>query len=142
MLLFIFSSELLSVTKYLFQYISCCYLSISEKQMQIRQHCFNTSHVVIYLIWAFYFDTVHQFQYISCCYLSNTYRKAILVSVEFQYISCCYLSILFQAFTEVWKSFNTSHVVIYQDCYFSFCQLLPRFNTSHVVIYPRRTDKV
>ena len=82
------------------------------------------------------------FQYISCCYLSNTYRKAILVSVEFQYISCCYLSL----FTS-WQSIPAFSLFQYISC--CYLSRLPPigmfslncFNTSHVVIYPSLEKK-
>ena len=77
--------------------------------------CFNTSHVVIYLIInlqqnqsGLSFNTSHVviyqetiksiqekipwFQYISCCYLSFLLLLPPFLFRQFQYISCCYLS--------------------------------------------------
>ena len=124
-----------------------------------RASCFNTSHVVIYLIWAFYFDTVHQFQYISCCYLSEKFSLNSKLSQSFNTshvviyrigalwwklkIQCfntshvvIYLIHIVKQFWYPW-SFNTSHVVIYRFLRAGRAyQLFPCFNTSHVVIYP------
>ena len=99
---------------YMFQYISCCYLSFScqlywgQKIVSIHlmllfimevtlvdhlvPKCFNTSHVVIYLLSSILhlfdlgFNTSHVVIYLSCVF-HLTCKKA-----KFQYISCCYLS--------------------------------------------------
>ena len=75
--------------------------------------CFNTSHVVVYLVAIFCiavilrFNTSHvvvylndkikelktaKFQYISCCSLSSRIFSNEVLNVVFQYISCCSLS--------------------------------------------------
>ena len=53
-----------------FQYIPCCYLSTLLIEPSSQLACFNTSHVVIYLVLCHL--TIHhrKFQYIPCCYLS------------------------------------------------------------------------
>ena len=38
------------ICKYLFQYISCCSLSRYNTPCCVPFNCFNTSHVVVYLI--------------------------------------------------------------------------------------------
>ena len=112
MLLFIAQSIFLTTSVFGFQYISCCYLSISGNR----------------------FGNQYRFQYISCCYLSIFLaHKSWLTSVsihlmllfimdalnvlplnqKFQYISCCYLSIISKIFLAETICFNTSHVVIY-----------------------------
>ena len=159
MLLFIEIKALAKLFVYMFQYISCCYLSkngeVSCKAQQSK------------------------FQYISCCYLSNqnlcpcrTYHVSIHLMLLFIFISAVinpslkkvsiHLMLLFISWcVRFWvrrtTSFNTSHVVIYQNMhtlpflfpefqYISCCYLSQvfenmeisshRFNTSHVVIYP------
>ena len=100
---------------YLFQYISCCSLSMSWFYIPPIFHCFNTSHVVVYLGSCYFyfsscrFNTSHvvvyrwvvvaatiqvQFQYISCCSLSKNGVYWWWNFFKFQYISCCSLSIV------------------------------------------------
>ena len=114
----------LSVTDYqntpvgvLFQYISCCSLSLGIAY-NFRFHLrFNTSHVVVYLNLTGSFVSWGKFQYISCCSLSVSHFLLHKRYQLFQYISCCSLSFP----------------------YISFCRRKFRFNTSHVVVYPKAT---
>ena len=76
----------------LFQYISCCSLSMMDKQIVCE---------------------IEKFQYISCCSLSMLFLSDMKYSIKFQYISCCSLSIRLQNFQIHSYSFNTSHVVVY-----------------------------
>ena len=75
-----------------FQYISCCSLSILILQCLILFHCFNTSHVVVYLLMGCIplygeFVSIHlMLQFILSFF--NLHRHFGL----FQYISCCSLS--------------------------------------------------
>ena len=97
--------------------------------------CFNTSHVVVYLVVVRSAFCLSWFQYISCCSLSRSkhlYLSLIKVSIhlmlQFIELSCvsvwCRRSvsihlmlqfILTTGFSTVADgSFNTSHVVVYQ----------------------------
>ena len=100
----------------MFQYISCCSLSLFMNGQSERLESFNTSHVVVYhfscsvpFISSTSFNTSHvvvyqlfflihrcilQFQYSSCCSLSCLAFQSGVVEIEFQYISCCSLSTL------------------------------------------------
>ena len=115
MLLFILASEIAESRFFLFQYISCCYLS---RVIEFNRH-FND-----------------EFQYISCCYLSYSCCPAICrkkVSIH--------LMLLFiekeMAYSKAGICFNTSHVVIYlksivrRSIFYSFqyisCCYLSRF---------------
>ena len=98
-----------------FQYISCCYLSLSVA-------CYGMDGC--------------KFQYISCCYLSmdavNAYQK--LRSFNTSHVVIYHKWDRFE--TEEQVSFNTSHVVIYLGTLFSRqITFTESFNTSHVVIY-------
>ena len=97
-----------------FQYISCCSLSLLHQSQLLHHKCFNTSHVVVYLIACISSAaSTTQFQYISCCSLSigcwigrsgrwcfNTSHVVVYHPLSvlgshkagFQYISCCSLS--------------------------------------------------
>ena len=76
----------------LFQYISCCSLSLRVYDKRLEQLSFNTSHVVVYLARLLYdFPRQIMFQYISCCSLSGENMGKNKSS----------------------NRFNTSHVVVY-----------------------------
>ena len=76
--------------------------------------CFNTSHVVIYLLLCILIHILSEtFQYISCCDLSYVVIDALGGKSRFQYISCCYLSGAVIGAEAKETRFNTSHVVIY-----------------------------
>ena len=124
--------------------------------------CFNTSHVVVYLMRTGGCVICNLFQYISCCSLSST-RLLICLStsisihlmlqfilpvcvtrnpaLKFQYISCCSLSIQAGGCPVAADLFQ----------YISCCSLSPPsyvsgshqqgFNTSHVVVYRRLPAK-
>ena len=147
-----------------FQYISCCSLSASDRAAPMG---------------------AAPFQYISCCSLSEykkqhpekfedvsihlmlQFIKAVgedgLYFVKFQYISCCSLSKRVACATLFPVSFNTSHVVVYHKFfiaeempykfqYISCCSLSQTglqvcyqqncFNTSHVVVYHRINSSI
>ena len=98
----------------MFQYISCCSLSLPDGGTGVPLSGFNTSHVVVYplstfsiYVFCLSFNTSHvvvyqskvsfvvaieMFQYISCCSLSNAFRNPRYNKITFQYISCCSLS--------------------------------------------------
>ena len=104
----------------MFQYISCCSLSIIPNTTDSGYYCFNTSHVVVYRAAAgaaggaaFCFNTSH-----VVVYLSTVSGKGALRL--FQYISCCSLSlqVVLDAASDL--CFNTSHVVVYLN----YCYLL------------------
>ena len=152
----------------LFQYISCCSLSI----------CFQPLHKL-----------VSRFQYISCCSLSYRMAPHRRPLQQFQYISCCSLSnycqqyllnkdvsihLMLQFINHIHRyfrfpmfvsihlmlqfiefylciasnhfCFNTSHVVVYRRLAVCQCLLFLSFNTSHVVVYLQhstsRPDKI
>ena len=113
MLLFILASEIAESRFFLFQYISCCYLSYSccpaicRKKVSIhlmllfirnsQQGLIHRTQVSIHLMLLFIekemayskagicFNTSH-----VVIYLKSIVRRSIFYS--FQYISCCYLS--------------------------------------------------
>ena len=80
--------------------------------------CFNTSHVVVYLVVV---------------------RSAFCLS-WFQYISCCSLSLLALFAQQQILCFNTSHVVVYRAGGAVPADRLGGFNTSHVVVYRNWND--
>ena len=82
----------------IFQYISCCSLSMRFQTTFRRFSDFNTSHVVVYHIMLFVLPKHIQFQYISCCSLSQTVLTNRRFPTAFQYISCCSLSNAFPRF--------------------------------------------
>ena len=97
-----------------FQYISCCSLSRYNTPCCVPFNCFNTSHVVVYLIGTMIgaacdvcFNTSHVVVYRG--------KSARLASMS--------------------TSFNTSHVVVYRYMPALQTWRLPGFNTSHVVVY-------
>ena len=119
----------------MFQYISCCSLSIIPNTTDSGYYCFNTSHVVVYRAAAgaaggaaFCFNTSH-----VVVYLSTVSGKGALRL--FQYISCCSLSlqVVLDAASDL--CFNTSHVVVYRHPTEPPRWGQLRFNTSHVVVY-------
>ena len=76
----------------MFQYISCCSLSVDGIVFPLKIERFNTSHVVVYLPSSEPGDHPAAFQYISCCSLSRPF------------LACCVFC----------SCFNTSHVVVYR----------------------------
>ena len=80
--------------KAMFQYISCCSLSVCN---------------------TFSLPASNLFQYISCCSLSMEEVIGNMLSGEFQYISCCSLSQVRNLIFFIRLSFNTSHVVVYPE---------------------------
>ena len=98
----------------LFQYISCCYLSLLYKSHHYTLSSFNTSHVVIYHVENNYcnginisFNTSHVVIYLlrnrksSVSTQVSIHLMLLFISDKyfpgpfrcmFQYISCCYLS--------------------------------------------------
>ena len=120
----------------MFQYISCCYLSITDLGLLAGYNRFNTSHVVIYQntgkilpVPLGSFNTSHVVIY------RNDGRERRGTRKGFQYISCCYLSHQKTFVRFMYLSFNTSHVVIYLFTTGTENTLYSSFNTSHVVIY-------
>ena len=98
---------------YKFQYISCYSLSIIGCFRTIRQNCFNTSHVTLYLM--------------------HTYDA--IAHMLFQYISCYSLSDFMASVYPYNSGFNTSHVTLYL-LHFRLVQISDHsFNTSHVTLY-------
>ena len=97
----------------MFQYISCCSLSIIPNTTDSGYYCFNTSHVVVYRAVSTAVQAENLFQYISCCSLSVTSKEVLS-------INC---------------SFNTSHVVVYHILLVNARMKRYSFNTSHVVVY-------
>ena len=138
MLLFILASEIAESRFFLFQYISCCYLS---RVIEFNRH-FND-----------------EFQYISCCYLSYSCCPAICrkkVSIHLMllfirnsqqglihrtqvsiHLMLLFIAVRFFPIGPIFSSFNTSHVVIYlksivrRSIFYSFqyisCCYLSRF---------------
>ena len=115
MLLFILALEIAESRFFLFQYISCCYLS---RVIEFNRH-FND-----------------EFQYISCCYLSYSCCPAICrkkVSIHLMllfirnsqqglihrtqvsiHLMLLFIAVRFFPIGPIFSSFNTSHVVIYR----------------------------
>ena len=115
MLLFIQGSRINASRITLFQYISCYSLSNGKPARWMNYHCFNTSHVTLYLDDEKLLDWLGMFQYISCYSLSicrRTQKSWKQVSIHlmllfisgdvytidrdctFQYISCYSLSLV------------------------------------------------
>ena len=92
MLLFILFDKKEQYYILLFQYISCYCLSNIERDIDVEQLYFNTSHVTVYQnTLKTKFQQVGIFQYISCyCLSMQPYRERIKT-----------------------KYFNTSHVTVY-----------------------------
>ena len=61
----------------MFQYISCCSLSIRQLSSFFFYFCFNTSHVVVYRKLYTIINRYASFQYISCCSLSQLLPAAL-----------------------------------------------------------------
>ena len=121
-----------------FQYISCCSLSQRRKLQPPSNGRFNTSHVVVYLLFLQYccnilscFNTSHVVVYLKMSpmygetpFSFNTshvvvYLAPPLITVLvplFQYISCCSLSL--------WCLFNCDYELKFQ--YISCCSLSNR----------------
>ena len=98
----------------LFQYISCCSLSVRWLIKQLGNLSFNTSHVVVYR---------------HCCFKCSA-DTVVSIHLMLQFIRRAPRKPTQTA------RFNTSHVVVYQK---TGCQMSGRissFNTSHVVVYP------
>ncbi len=114
MLLFINNHIHSTATVFLFQYISCCYLSPPEHCPVADRYCFNTSHVVIYLQCSVLLNHSHVvsihlmllFIWKFRCYTFPNYSVSI------------HLMLLFITLSDVTSTsafcFNTSHVVIYR----------------------------
>ena len=135
MLLFINCGMNATIIEYLFQYISCCYLSRTSIILIVSFYRVSI-HLMLLFIEKFSLNSgLGQFQYISCCYLSGDKVKIVTEEVRFQYISCCYLSSALSYMHHVCECFNTSHVVIYHKALSCPHCGYPSFNTSHVVIY-------
>ena len=125
------------VSNTVFQYISCC--SLSMKTLLLG---FPSSVVSIHLMLQFIniivigFNSILLFQYISCCSLSQFADEAAKESRCFNtsHVVVYLPGVGQQRFYH--KGFNTSHVVVY------LLSLLKKrirflcFNTSHVVVYP------
>ena len=97
-----------------FQYISCCSLSLERGELVEADISFNTSHVVVYLHGKHsvnVHESVSIHLMLQFIFLEN-YRNWPLWL--FQYISCCSLSFFLFRKTSRLICFNTSHVVVYR----------------------------
>ena len=99
---------------FLFQYISCCYLSNLHSYILEQKTCFNTSHVVIYhKMKRLFISQLMRFQYISCCYLSSNSPKKHLHNCVSIHLMLLFIEVVLSCIRQKYLSFNTSHVVIY-----------------------------
>ena len=101
------------VTKWAFQYISCCSLSRAVHEIN----------------WG------GMFQYISCCSLSRKSGNisTLIICFNTSHVVVYRWSMLL--YTPVLLRFNTSHVVVYQLADQVNITAIFGFNTSHVVVY-------
>ena len=120
--------------KYCFNTSHVVVYQVRKYFFQSRKKRFNTSHVVVYLNAFTSGVTKWAFQYISCCSLSRAVHE-INWGGMFQYISCCSLSRKSGNISTLIICFNTSHVVVYRWSMLLYTPVLLRFNTSHVVVY-------
>ena len=123
-------------TERVFQYISCCSLSIKKFTKKICHLHFNTSHVVVYLLWS---GSNHPLADISIHLMLQfiiTIHRICDDIVIFQYISCCSLSYC----RRIW--IHPTKISIHLMLQFIgtatlYTTFFPDFNTSHVVVYPK-----
>ena len=92
MLLFISVIKFNGLAEYMFQYISCCYLSEKLTLIECWARGFNTSHVVIYL----------QLIYSSILSIKSFNTSHVVIYHLLNPCKHCFTG-----------CFNTSHVVIY-----------------------------
>ena len=91
MLQFIVRKNLKDFNAYLFQYISCCSLSILGKLQPLGFMSFNTSHVVVYplkkgsVCWWWSFNTSHVVVYLAVC-CSCLYIMIVSIHLMLQFI--------------------------------------------------------
>ena len=98
----------------LFQYISCCSLSVRKRHHHFLLSRFNTSHVVVYLAPT-----------------SSIAKSILRFNTSHVVVYLLALKISWHSST----SFNTSHVVVYRIHAQKHTIHILRFNTSHVVVY-------
>ena len=142
----------------MFQYISCCSLSLPQRsnmtdffrvsihlmlQFIPVQHYYLLFYFVvsIHLMLQFILLQIIKMRLLVLCF--NTSHVVVyhqrrclrLYDVKFQYISCCSLSFCILNDNDIEYSFNTSHVVVYRKTIFHSAYRIHSFNTSHVVVY-------
>ena len=106
-----------SVTSsFLFQYISCCSLSLKTLCATQEGHCFNTSHVVVYLIRIILcYQLVQVSIHLMLQFIDNNSGQDKELYL-FQYISCCSLSCSKHSGTS--GKFVSIHLMLQFICYF------------------------
>ena len=94
----------------MFQYISCCSLSSYRVKKEDSYYSFNTSHVVVYLLDAFF--------------MLFSENVSIHLMLQFiQIVPACHQSLI---------CFNTSHVVVYRNLH--VLQYFPADVSIHLML--------
>ena len=98
-----------------FQYISCCYLSLSGAAASPNSAGFNTSHVVIYPVPTLFPSASYVCFNTSHVVIYREKELERLRNEEFQYISCCYLSPC-QPVRKGWKNVSIHLMLLFILC--------------------------